>query len=149
MSQRSFLPVCLNITGKKILFIGGGKTASHKLKALIRYTRNITILAEKISPEIRAKGLTLLEKSYESGDLEGFFLVYACTNNKTLDRKIKDDGEAQGLLVNITDTADLSHFTSPAIFKKDNMSIAVSSNAEDVRKAISWRKKIKGVFEND
>jgi len=44
-SHLKFLPVSLNITDKKILIIGGGKVASHKLAGIKSFSENITVLA--------------------------------------------------------------------------------------------------------
>ena len=40
-------------------------------------------------------------------------------------------------------------FVTPAIFKKDYVSVAVTSNAQSVMKSIEVRNKIKNFLEND
>ncbi|HCL57143.1 MAG TPA: porphyrin biosynthesis protein [Spirochaetia bacterium] len=144
-----FLPVCLNITGKKILIIGGGKAAVSKLKVLEMYSDQITILAKEISSELKKKKYSLIEKEFDPEDLKGYYLVYGCTNNIELNQTIFTECEKNGILVNVCDNPPLSHFTSPALIKKDNMSIAVSSNAENVKKSIEWRNYIKDFLKND
>ena len=144
-----FLPICINITGKKILIVGGGRIASHKLKTLLKYTKNIVIAAPEISNEIRNIDIEIIQKEYSPDFLNNFFLVYACTNNSILNLKIKSDANKLGLLVNICDSPNSCDFTSPAIFKQQNMSVAVSSNAENVKKSIKWRNKIKEVFDTN
>lgn len=145
----TYLPVSLNITDKKILFVGGGKVASHKLASVIKFTSNITILAPEISEELRNQNrLKLLAKEYEPKDLEDYQLVFACTNNRELNVRIKRGANSLGILVNVADDPELCDFISPAIYKNDQISISVSSNATDVKLAIRIRNWIKEQFKN-
>jgi len=110
----------INITDKKILLIGGGKVAVHKLSTLLKFTCDITILAPDIIEQIgNDSRLTLRIKHYEKEDLLNFHIVYACTNDKTVNATIKKDANYLGLLINVADDPELCDFVSPAIFKDD------------------------------
>jgi siroheme synthase (precorrin-2 oxidase/ferrochelatase) len=41
MENLQFLPVSVNITGKKIVLIGGGEVAFHKASIMYRFTAEI------------------------------------------------------------------------------------------------------------
>ncbi|NTV05415.1 MAG: bifunctional precorrin-2 dehydrogenase/sirohydrochlorin ferrochelatase [Chlorobiaceae bacterium] len=145
--MKSFLPLNIRIDNKKILFVGGGKIALHKIKTVGQYTRNISIVSPEIHDELHQMGLTEIRKKYESSDLKGFFLVYACTNNIDVNRRIKNDAGEYGILVNVVDNRELSDFISPAVIKQDEMTIAVSSNGENVKKSVEWRDKLKSILQ--
>jgi siroheme synthase-like protein len=148
--EKVFLPVLINITDKKILIIGGGKVAVHKLSTLLKFTDDITILAPDIIEEIgNDSRLTLLIKHYEKEDLFNFHIVYACTNDKTVNATIKKDANSLGLLVNVADDPELCDFVSPAIYKDNYITVAVGSNAQDVKKAIQIKNRIKKILEDD
>jgi len=148
--EQVFLPVLINITDKKILMIGGGKVAAHKLSTLLKFAGNITILAPEIIHEIMNDNrLDFMIKSYEKNDLLNFHIVYACTNNRKVNAVIKKDANDLGLLVNVADDPELCDFISPAIYKDDNITVAVGSNAQDVKKAIRIRNRIELILEND
>ncbi|MBZ4219434.1 MAG: bifunctional precorrin-2 dehydrogenase/sirohydrochlorin ferrochelatase [Chlorobium sp.] len=146
--MKSFLPINVRIDDKKILFVGGGKIALHKIHTVEKYTRNISIVAPHIQKELHKKGFIESCKEYEKSDLEGFFLVYACTNNIEVNRRIKNDAADCGIMVNVVDNRELSDFISPAIFKQDEMTIAISSNGQNVKKSVAWRDKIKTILQN-
>ncbi|MEI6757754.1 MAG: bifunctional precorrin-2 dehydrogenase/sirohydrochlorin ferrochelatase [Chlorobium sp.] len=146
--MKVFLPLNIRIDDKKILFVGGGKIAMHKIQTVEQYTRNITILSPWISEELKAKGFVEIIKEYEKKDLEGFFLVYACTNDIEVNRQIKNDAAELRIMVNVVDNRELSDFISPAVFKQDEMTIAVSSNGQNVKKAVEWRNRIKEMMQN-
>jgi uroporphyrin-III C-methyltransferase len=143
----SFLPINLNIRNRKILVVGGGRVAAHKLETLCQYTHAIELCGTRIAPEVRRYPISILERPYGEDLLEGKSLVYACTDSRALNRKIGEDAAKHGILANVADDPEACDFTSPAIFKKDHMSVAVSSDARDVRRAISWRNKIKKFIE--
>ncbi len=145
--MKSFLPLNVRIDNKKILFIGGGKIALHKIKTVAQYTRNISIVSPEIQDELHQMGFTEIIKEYETSDLEGFFLVYACTNNIEVNRRIKNDAAEYGIMVNVVDNRELSDFISPAVIKLDKMTLAVSSNGENVKKSVEWRNKLKALVQ--
>jgi precorrin-2 dehydrogenase/sirohydrochlorin ferrochelatase len=145
----TFLPVCLNITGKRIVIIGGGRAAEHKLAALVKYTTNITVVAPQVSPCIRAMPVAIREEAYHEAVLEDAFLVYACTDDAALNSQICHAAHRHGVLVNSAGAVAASDFTSPAIFQRGVMSVAVSSNATDAGRAIRWRERIKEFLGDD
>jgi len=146
---RKYLPVLLDISDKDILIIGGGRIAIQKLSTLSMFTDKITILAIEICEDIQQTGFKQITKEYQPHDLHQYSIVYACTNNRIVNAQIKYDAAKRGILVNVVDDPELCDFISPAVFKKDYLTVAVSSGGVNVKKAIEWRNKIKQIFEND
>jgi len=142
--KKVFLPLNVRIDNKKILFVGGGKIAMHKIQTVEQYTRDITILAPEIHPDLKGKGFTEIVKRYEPSDL-----VYASTNDGEVNRQIKDDAERLGILVNVVDNRELSSFISPAVIRQGEMTIAISSNGENVKKSVEWRNRIREMMRED
>jgi siroheme synthase-like protein len=145
----TFLPISINITDKKILLIGGGRIASHKIGFLEQFTSNIEVVALEVIGAIKSKGYAYKEKPYEKSDLKGAFLVYACTNITELNQRVKADAESLGILTNVVDNPKLCDFVSPAIYKHDHITISVGSNAQEVHRSIAVRNKIKELLEQD
>ncbi|MDR2774550.1 MAG: bifunctional precorrin-2 dehydrogenase/sirohydrochlorin ferrochelatase [Tannerella sp.] len=143
-----FLPVSVNITNKKILIIGGGKVGYHKATILSRFTDNVTVISPEFQEGFDDLPFTLVKKEYEKKDLEGIFLVYICTENEALNVRIKNDAETLGLPASVCDNPELCDFISPAIYKNGNITIAVSSNARNVRQSIAIRDRICDLIRN-
>lgn len=142
-TNMTFMPISLNLTGKEILIVGGGKVAFHKIKLISPYTNNFRIVAKEVCNEIKELGLPYIEKEYEKSDLTDSFMVYACTDIKELNQRVYNDAHEQKMLVNVVDNPPMCDFVSPAIYKKDHMTVAVGSNAQDVYASIRWRDKIR------
>ncbi len=144
-----YLPISLKIKGKKVLIIGGGNVALHKMKLLRRFTKEIMVIGKQVDKQIKDSGSGYREQEYSSPILDGYDLIYVCTDNRALNRRIKQDANEKGLLVNVADDPGLSDFVSPAIYKNNNMTVAVGSDAKDVKQAIGLRNRIKELLEND
>jgi len=146
--ERKFLPISIDISNSKILIIGGGQSALKKIRILQRFGANLEVVAENIIDEVYATGVVCFRKAYEKSDLKGYLMLYSCTNNDKLDKQIAQDGREAGVLVNIHDNPSLCQFVSPAIYQDGNISVAVSSNAENVFEAIRLRNLIQDYLEN-
>lgn len=144
---KNYLPISLDISDQKILIIGGGQSALKKIRILQRFEANLEVVAENITEEILAMGIPCFTKRFEKSDLNGYLMLYSCTNNEELDAKIARDGKEAGVLVNIHDNPALCQFVSPAIYKVGNITVAVSSNAEDVVESIRLRDLIQEYLE--
>lgn len=139
----NFLPISINIEGKKILIIGGGRVGLHKATILHRFTNEATVISPQFKDGFEALPFTLIQKKYEPSDLDGALLIYVCTENSELNQQIKRDAEERHVLASVCDNPPLCDFTSPAIYKDGDMTIAVSSNAKDVHLSMRIRDAIK------
>lgn len=146
--EKNYLPIAINISGEKILIIGGGQSAWKKINILKRFNAFVEVIALEVCEEIKNSDVPFRVKAYEQSDLKGYLMFYSCTNNPELDAQIARDGRKMGVLVNIHDQPDLCQFVSPAIYQKDNIRVAVSSNARDVYASIRIRDAIKGFMDN-
>jgi siroheme synthase-like protein len=143
MSSVSFLPVALRIEGRKILIIGGGHVGLHKATILSRFTREVTVISPDLLEGFEALPFTLVRKEYAPTDLADAFLVYICTEDKALNRRIHDDAAARGILTSVCDDPELCDVISPAILREDNLCIAVTSDGREVRRSIRIRDRIR------
>ncbi len=148
-TEMNFLPISLNISQKLIVIVGGGRVAYHKIKLLLPFTSHFKVIAREVCQEIKDLQIPFTEKDYAQSDLESAFLVYACTNIKALNEQVYYDAHKLGILVNVVDNPPLCDFVSPAIYKKDHMTVAVGSNASDVYASIRWRDRIRKYLENN
>ncbi len=138
-----YLPVFFNLKKKRILVVGGGRVARQKLKTILLFSKNVTVAAPQILRAIRNSRVTCLSRKYGRDLLQGFHLVYACTNDCELNRQIKRDAARLHILVNVADDKKLCNFISPAVFKHKTMTVAVCSGGTNPAKSARWRDAIK------
>ncbi|MGQ1890524.1 uroporphyrinogen-III C-methyltransferase [Thermophagus sp. OGC60D27] len=142
--QQEFLPISVNVTGKKLLIVGAGKAALSKVRSLRRFNVSITVIGIKIDPAfLEIDNIHIIHKSYDPSDLDDFFMVYACTDNRHTNEIIREHCHARNILVNLADNPRLSDFISPAVYQEEDLTIAVGSNGKNVKQSIMIRENIK------
>lgn len=137
--EKNYLPISINIANQKILIVGGGQDALKKLKILHRFNAEVEVLATTICREIKETGVKYFETNYHKKYLKNYLMLYSCVDNIALDKQIVKDCNEAGVLVNIHDKPELCQFVSPAIYKRGNISVAVSSNGQNVYESIRIR----------
>lgn len=143
MADQNFLPIAIDIANQKILIVGGGQSAYSKLRILQRHNAEVEILAIDVCDEIKNSGVKYMEAPYHKKYLKDYLMLYSCSNNAELDRQIEKDCREEKVLVNIHDKPSRCQFVSPAIYRHGNISVAVSSNGENVYESIRIRNLIK------
>lgn len=131
----SWYPVSLNLKGRNCLIVGGGKVAERKLKSLIKAEANVTLIAPKINAilqEMREDGAYhYLNSTYQTNDVNGFFLVIAASDCSETNSRIGADAEMQAILFNSANSSEYSNFYPAAASHCGDIQLAVSSNGQN------------------
>ena len=120
-------PINLNLAGRRVLVVGGGRIALRKTEQLLPCGADITVIAPQIIDEFNQLGVTLLRREYAAGDALGFRLVITATGNVTVDQQIYDESETAGIWVNSADDPERCTFTLPAVHRQGSVMVAVST----------------------
>lgn len=139
----SYLPVAINLQNKRILIVGGGKVAAQKLRTLIKFTKEIRVVAKTFSEELNHYPILKAEKPYDTADIQDAELIYACTDNKRVNQQVAKDAKLKGKLVNLADNPEFSDFISSAIYQHGDVTISVNSGGQKVKKSVQLRNKIR------
>ncbi|MGO1368714.1 precorrin-2 dehydrogenase/sirohydrochlorin ferrochelatase family protein [Senegalia sp. (in: firmicutes)] len=126
-----FYPIMLNIKNKKIAIIGGGNIAYRKLKKLVDYDANITLIAPNINEEIYKykDKISIIKDKYKKTYILNSFLVIAATDDKVLNQKISNDCKDENILFN--NISDMySDFIVPSSIKRGDLTISISTNGK-------------------
>ncbi len=119
----SYFPIFLNLSKKKIVIIGAGTIAARRIKTLLKFGAQITVIAPKIHSEIKdlASMLVIRQKDYEESDIIDADIVLAATDDSTVNKKVYEDAAKSKIMVNIADRKELSEFYFPAIFSDEEI----------------------------
>ena len=146
-----YYPINLDIKGKLCVVIGGGRVAERKVKNLLPCGGRVRVvspdLTDVLSKWVRQGKMDYTRSEYRAGHLKGAFLVYAATSDRKVNAKIARDAARRGLLVNVADSATSSTFILPAVVRKREISIAVSTNGHSPAKSVCIRDWIKEFIE--
>ena len=127
----SFFPMYMDMQDLKVLLVGGGAIATEKLEKLVDFTKEITVIASEVSMEanqlISDHCLTLYQRAYCRGDIDGFDIVIVATDTVELHKAIYEESRGSRTLVNSVDNTDYCDFIFPSYVQKGDLTIAFST----------------------
>ena len=142
-------PVFLKLEQLRLLVVGGGNVGLEKLNAVVHNSpaTKIRLIAISISEDIKRlaelyPGLQLIERAYQTQDLDDADIVIVAVNDRNTSELIRLEAKAKGKLVNVADKPDLCDFYLGSIVKRGNLKIAISTNG----KSPTIAKRLKEVF---
>ena len=130
-------PVNLNLTGRPVLVVGGGRIAHRKVQQLLAAGGDVTVIAPEVIDDLLHLPVTVVRRRYEAGDAASFRLVITATGDTEVDQFIYDECEAAGVWVNSADDPDRCAFTLPATLRRGSLMITVSTGGASPALA-SW-----------
>lgn len=126
-----YLPIFLHVKGTPSLVVGGGFLAARKAELLLRAGCKLTVLAPVLGEELihLAETYDFVHKTGElsAADLAGCVVVFGCSDDRSINRKLSELAGAAGILVNIIDQIDSSDFIMPAVVDRSPLLVAVAS----------------------
>jgi len=134
----------VNLEGKNVLVVGGGRIALRKVKTLLPTGARITVVAPQFDPEFslvsRLSSLVLINRPYEPLDLRGIFMVFICTDQPAVNAQVSNDARARRILVNnACDYLDGDFIVPARMDFGENIAVTVSTQG----RAPSLAKKLK------
>ncbi|MCL3781234.1 uroporphyrinogen-III C-methyltransferase [Prolixibacteraceae bacterium JC049] len=138
----SFLPISINIANKQIVIIGGGKVALQKLKSLLLFKAKVRIIAPHILEEIQELEVECISDSYQQHYISDAFMVYACTDQTSVNNQVVEDCNQLNKLCNNAEDSTQSDFISSAIVQSESLTVAINSKAKEPRKTKAFKHQI-------
>jgi precorrin-2 dehydrogenase/sirohydrochlorin ferrochelatase len=141
-----FYPIYLNLTGRRVVVVGGGDVAERKIESLFGTGAVINVISPQLTSRILALAsenqIELQQRAYEEGDCAGAALVFSATDNPAVSRTVFDDCRRMGALVNSADQPVLCDFIMPAVMRRGDIAIAISTGGTSPGLAARLRQKI-------
>ena len=145
-----YYPVMLDVRGRLAIVVGGDRVAAEKAAALSASGAHVSVInptfCDELLMQAEYKRVTLHRKVYEPGDLEGAFVVVAATNDTQLVEAIWTETQRSGQLVNIVDIPERCSFIMPSILRRDQLTIAVSTEGASPGLAKRIRQNLEEIF---
>jgi precorrin-2 dehydrogenase / sirohydrochlorin ferrochelatase len=127
----SYYPIFLELTGRRCIVIGGGAVAERKVDGLLAAGAEITVVSPEISEALRRsipqQSLKHVARKYESGDLAGFAMAFVATDDGAVNAAVFDEARSRGIWVNCADDPRHCDFISPAVIRRGELAVAISS----------------------
>src|SRR5881394_2696345 len=127
------LPLFLNLTGRRVLLVGGGPVAAAKLQQLLAASAEVHVVAPEVVEEIERSaascGVVINRRSFVPADLDQAWLVVAAATPE-VNREVAAAAERRRIFVNaVDDPANASAFLS-GVIRREGVTIAISTSGE-------------------
>ena len=142
-----YFPVYLDLRGRRCVVIGEDDEAQMKAGALVEAGAEVTVICPEDRPrftEMAERGdITLHNRHYQPGDLSGAFLaISATTHDRPLSEAIHEEAEREKCLLNVVDITDLCTWIYPALVRRGDATVAISTNGRSPAMASFLRREI-------
>jgi len=111
--------------------VGGGQVAERKVEPLLQARAQVTVISPALTPRLQCwaadQVITVHERLYRPGDLSGFALVFAATDDEELHRQVAAEARAAGVFLNVVDRPALCSFIVPAVISQGDLTLAIST----------------------
>jgi precorrin-2 dehydrogenase/sirohydrochlorin ferrochelatase len=127
-----YYPALVDLTGKKVVVIGGGKVGERKVGPLLSAGASVTVVAPEMSARIaqwvEEGKITCRLRSYQPEDIEDdAFMVMVATDDHPLNARIAEAVSGRACLVNVADIPAKSSFIVPSMVVRGDLVLAIST----------------------
>ncbi|MFD9893297.1 uroporphyrinogen-III C-methyltransferase [Amycolatopsis sp. NPDC059027] len=129
----------LQLTGRRVVVIGGGTVAQRRLPRLIRAGARVELISPHTTPSVSAMAdageIVWHERRYTEGDLAGAWYALACTNDPETNAAVCAEAERARVFCVRADDGDLGSAVTPASGRHGGLLVGVLSGGEPLRSA--------------
>jgi precorrin-2 dehydrogenase/sirohydrochlorin ferrochelatase len=138
-------PINLNLEGRSCLVVGAGRIGLRKTEQLLATGARVTVVAPEVVGDFAALPVTIHQRAFELTDLDGQRLVITATGNRELDQLIYDMCEERGIWINSADDPDRCAFTLPAVVRRGDLMVTVSTGGNSPALSSWMRQKLEAL----
>jgi len=135
-------PLLLDLSGRRVVVVGGGGVAARRVPALIEAGAQVHVISPEVGAEIPGSGALIQSRGYAHGDLEGAWLVLACTDDPTVNEAVAAEAARRRIWCVRADFAPGGTARTPAVTRSSGLTVAVNAD-DDPRLAAAVRDAIR------
>ena len=146
----NLFPMFMKLAVKQCLVVGAGKVGEPKISGLIDTGASVHVVAIAASGQVRewadAGKIELELRAFTAGDLDGKFLAVAATASESLNKLIYREAQQRGVLCNVVDVPEYCDFFYPAVVRRGDLQIAISTTGQSPSLAQKIRQQLERQF---
>jgi precorrin-2 dehydrogenase / sirohydrochlorin ferrochelatase len=146
----ALFPMFLKLEGRDCLVLGAGAVGEQKIRGLLDCGARIRVVAPSASAAVmewaNRGALTWLQRRFEPADLDGAFLAIAATSSPEVNHAVYREAHGRGILCNVVDDPPYCDFYYPAVVRRGQLQIAISTAGLSPALAQRIRKQLEHQF---
>lgn len=147
-----YYPIFVNLKNKNCLVVGAGEVGKRKSQSLLEAgAKSVSIIDTNaavpgLKSILKMENVHFESREFKESDLDGKFIVMACTSNQQVNKLISQLCEDREILCNIADQPEKSSFIVPATFKRGDLTMAMSTAGKSPAMARRIRRELQEKF---
>jgi len=146
----TLFPMFMKLKGRPCLVVGAGTIGEPKISSLIAAGASTRVIALNATAAVaewaRAGSIVWAARAFDFADLDGVFMVSAATNSRELNAAIFNEARQRNILCNVVDDPEYCDFYYPAVVRRGDLQLAISTNGQSPALAQRIRRELEVQF---
>ena len=144
----SYYPVFIDVRDRTCVVIGGGRIGEEKVRKLLDCGAKVLVISPEVTDGVRGmvsgdgEKVAWEQREYQRGDLKDAFIAIAATDDNRVNTQIAQEAEERNVLLNVVDVTHLCTFIAPAVVRRGDVTIAVSTGGASPALARKFREEL-------
>lgn len=144
----SFYPIELDLQGRHVLIVGGGRVAARKVEGLLAAGAKVRVVSPAFIEDLAGnEAIERVGEPYDPRLLAGADFVFACTDDPEVNRRVASDARTAGRWCNVADDAAAGDFLLPAVLRQGELTVAVGTGGASPHLAAKLRDRLESQLE--
>ena len=139
-------PIMLVLDGAQTVVVGGGRVGVRKVRSLLAAGAKVRLVTRDVPVDADLGAVDVIQGDYEPGHLDGAKLVFACTDDATLNASIAADARKSGAIVNCVDQPADCDFFVPATVSDGDVVVAIGTGGNSPALAAALKHRLAEAF---
>jgi siroheme synthase-like protein len=148
-----YYPVFLELSGRRVLVVGGGAVAVQKVRGLLNADATVTVVSPDLNDELqdllRAGRISHIARAYAGGDVDGYDLAMVATDDGAVNAAVAAAARAQHIWVNAADDVPNCDFILPSVVRRGQIVVAASTGGSSPALARRLREELDAYLTDD
>lgn len=148
--MKSLFPMFVKLDGRQVLVVGAGRVGEPKIRGLLATGAKIRVVAREASKAVREwagkSEIALVERTFVLSDLDDVVLVVVATSSRDLNELIFSEAQSRRILCNVVDVPEQCDFYYPAVVRRGDLQIAISTSGQSPSLAQRIRQQLERQF---
>ena len=148
-----YYPIFMEMARRACVVIGGGAVAERKVDGLLDVGAAVTIVGPSLSAPlaalVRGGKVRHVAREYAPGDLAGYRFAFVATDDREVNAAVACEGDERGVLVNAVDDPARCDFILPAVVRRGELVVAVSTGGASPALTRAIREDLEAYFTED
>jgi len=148
--MKTLFPMFVKLEGRTVLVVGAGRIAESKISGLLETGARIHVVALQANEQVRgwdrSGHIKLEERAFLPADLDGVSLVVVATSSFETNEMVFREAQGRGILCNVVDVPEQCDFYYPAVVRRGDLQIAISTSGQSPSLAQKLRQQLEKQF---